>query len=218
MNDTITPPSDASVADDIRTRNKAVIFAALAEAGIHSVNVGYDGYSDSGQIDDVEAWGSSPEKVPLPSNRKVQLPSPIQGEQPVEMTLQEAIETLVYDYLEETHYGWETGEGAYGTFVFSIPERTITLRHNDRYIEVNTSTHTICFDGGFAWHIRTITASLRSGNGAARSSTICRSTAGSTSRKRSSRISGTARCVITPRASSCWKRSSGRRSRSRPAR
>jgi hypothetical protein len=129
--------------DDIRARNKEVIFAALAKAGIHSVTVGYDGYSDSGQIDDIEGWSSSPEKLPLPSNRKVQLRSPIEGNPPVEMTLQEAIETLVYDYLDETHYGWENDEGAYGSFVFSVPTRTITLEHNDRYIEVNTSNHTI---------------------------------------------------------------------------
>jgi len=59
------------------------------------------------------------------------------------MTLQEAIETLAYEYLDETHYGWENDEGAYGTFVFSVPDRTITLQHSDRYIEVNTSTDTI---------------------------------------------------------------------------
>ena len=142
MTATAEPQTDTP-ADDIRARNKEMIFAALAEAGIHGVTVGYDGYSDSGQIDDIEGWSSSPEKLPLPSNRKVQLPSPIEGNPPVEMTLQEAIETLVYDYLEETHYGWENDEGAYGTFVFSVSTRTITLEHNDRYIEVNTSTYTI---------------------------------------------------------------------------
>jgi hypothetical protein len=142
MTATTAAQTDAP-ADDIRVRNKEVIFAALAEAGIHSVTVGYDGYSDSGQIDDIEGWSSSPEKLPLPSNRKVQLPSPIEGNPPVEMTLHEAIETLVYDYLEETHYGWENDEGVYATFVFSVSTRTITLEHNDRYIEVNTSTYTI---------------------------------------------------------------------------
>jgi hypothetical protein len=142
MTTTLETQSDTPAAD-ARARNKEIIFAVLAEAGIHTVNVGYDGYSDSGQIDDVEAWSSAPEKIPLPSNRKVQVPSPIKGDPPVEMTLQEAIETLVYDFLDETHYGWEVGEGAYGTFVLSVSERTITLRHNDRYIEVNTSSHTI---------------------------------------------------------------------------
>jgi hypothetical protein len=142
MTNTPETQSDAP-ADDTRARNKEIIFAALAEAGIHSVTVGYDGYSDSGQIDDIEGWSATPEKIPLPSNRKVQLPSPIEDDPPVEMTLQEAIETLVYDYLDETHYGWENDEGAYGTFVFAVPERTVTLQHNDRYIEVNTSNHTI---------------------------------------------------------------------------
>jgi hypothetical protein len=54
------------------------------------------------------------------------------------MTLQEAIESLVYDYLEETHSGWENNDGAFGTFVFDVPGRLVTLEHNERYTEVNT--------------------------------------------------------------------------------
>jgi hypothetical protein len=69
------------------------------------------------------------------------LASPDPTNPPAETTLQDAIETLVYGYLEETHWGWEDGEGAYGTFVFAVPERSITLKHNERFIDVNTSTH-----------------------------------------------------------------------------
>ena len=67
--------------------------------------------------------------------------SPTPGDPPVEMSLQEAIETLAYDYLEETHMGWDDNEGAFGTFVFSVPDRTITLEHNERYTAVETYTH-----------------------------------------------------------------------------
>ena len=41
------------------------------------------------------------------------------------MSLEAAIETLVYDYLETTHPGWEINDGAFGTFVFDVAERTI---------------------------------------------------------------------------------------------
>jgi hypothetical protein len=42
MTDTIEMPSEAS-AEESRTHNKNLIFAALAEAGIHRVTVDYDG-------------------------------------------------------------------------------------------------------------------------------------------------------------------------------
>ena len=57
------------------------------------------------------------------------------------MTLQKAIETLAYDYLEDTHPGWEINDGAFGTFLFDIPGRSITLDYRQRYTEVDISTH-----------------------------------------------------------------------------
>jgi hypothetical protein len=140
MTDTTEAPSDAPV-EDTRAYTKNLIFAALAEAGIHKVSVEFDGSGDSGQIEDILAWNAAGDTVPLPSDRKVQLASPMPGNPPVEMTFQDAIETLAYDYLEETHCGWENNDGAFGTFVFDVPDRTITLEHNERYTEVSTSTH-----------------------------------------------------------------------------
>jgi hypothetical protein len=145
---TETPPTGP--VEDIRAQNKKLIFAALAEAGIKTMIVHFDGYGDSGQIESIDAWAKAADdpdiftagnSVPIPSNRVLQLVSP-NGDTPDETTLQDAIEALVYDYLDETHYGWEDGDGAYGTFVLAIPQQTITLKHNERFIDVNTSTHT----------------------------------------------------------------------------
>jgi hypothetical protein len=146
MSDTTEIQSGAP-AEDSRAYNKNLIFDVLAEAGIHMLTVGFDSYGDSGQIDEVEAWSTDQtwrtgdDRIPVPSGRKVQLASPVPGHPPVEMTLQEAIETLAYDYLEETHMGSENNDGAFGTFVFNVPDRAITLEHNERYTEVDTSTH-----------------------------------------------------------------------------
>jgi hypothetical protein len=145
MTDTTEIQSDTPAADT-RAHNKSLIFDVLAEVGIRKLTVDFDGYGDSGQIDDVEpgtdqAWITGDERIPVPTGRKVQLASPVPGNPPVEMTLQEAIETLAYDYLEETHMGWENNDGAFGTFVFNVPDRSITLEHNERYTEVNTCTH-----------------------------------------------------------------------------
>jgi hypothetical protein len=56
-------------------------------------------------------------------------------------SLTEAVENLAWDYLEERHAGWENNDGAFGTFVFDVAGRTITLEHNERFTDVTTSTH-----------------------------------------------------------------------------
>lgn len=127
-------------AEDIRTHNKRLIFAALAEAGITKVSIEFDGAGDSGQIEDILAWNATfSGSVPIPADCKLQLAYP--GNPPREATLRDAIETLAYDYLDETYRGWENNDGAFGTFVFDVPARTVTLQHNERYIDVTTSSH-----------------------------------------------------------------------------
>ena len=139
MTNTTTTPSAASV-DDSRARNKAILFAALAEAGIHRVTVDYDGSGDSGQIENVEAWDADDERIPFPSGVKIQLVSENPDHPLPEQNLEAAVEHLCWDYLE-VHYGWENNDGAFGTFVFDVPAQLVTLEHNERYTELNTTSH-----------------------------------------------------------------------------
>jgi hypothetical protein len=140
MNDTTEIQSGAP-AELTRTHNKNLIFAALADLGVHRVTVDYDGSGDSGQIESIEAWNAVSEKVPLPSIGKVQL-APENPDRPVEdIGLEAAVEQLAWDYLYDNHCGWENNDGAFGTFVFDVPARTITLEHNERDTDLNTSTH-----------------------------------------------------------------------------
>src|SRR5690349_1039196 len=99
MTETTETPSTAP-AEDTRARNKNLIFAALAEAGIHSVTVDYDGGGDSGQIESIEAWNPTGDRIPLPSNRKLLLALGNPNDPLTEMNLEAAIETLAWDYLE----------------------------------------------------------------------------------------------------------------------
>jgi len=92
----MTETPSATPAEDPRAHNKNLIFAALAEAGILSVTVDYDGSGDSGQIESIEAWDTAHEKIPLPSSRKVQLASDNPDHPLTEINLEAAIETLVY--------------------------------------------------------------------------------------------------------------------------
>jgi hypothetical protein len=128
MTDT-TETLPASPLNDVRARNKAAVFTALA-----------DGSGDSGQIEDIEAWNAANDRVPFPSGIKIQLASE-NPEYPLsERNLEGAVEALAWDYLE-IYYGWENNDGTFGTFVFDVPDRLITLEHNERYTEVNTSAH-----------------------------------------------------------------------------
>ena len=122
--------------------NKAVLFDVLAPAGITSIHVDFDGEGDSGQINGVLALaGDQPIKLPATRLTLQQLRWGQTESTPSEFTLAEAIETLCYDYLEETHGGWENNDGAYGEFRFDVAKRTIELEFNGRYTETFTDTH-----------------------------------------------------------------------------
>ena len=71
---------------------------------------------------------------------KIQLASENPAYPLSEQNLEAAVETLAWDYLE-IYSGWENNDGAFGTFVFDVPARTVTLEHNERYTEVNTTSH-----------------------------------------------------------------------------
>ena len=123
--------------------NKGAVFDALATANITEVHVEFDGEGDSGQIESITVFRGEV-RIDLPV-----MTVPIQsvvwgGTEPTtaEWSLEEAIETLCYDYLEDTHGGWENNGGGYGEFRFTVPSRSVVLEINERYIDINTSNHT----------------------------------------------------------------------------
>ena len=129
------------VQDDARTAlaaealpaNKAALFDALAEAGITTVIVTFDGYGDEGQIESIEARaGEATATLP---DIAVEIATPAWDGSELHrrtLPLTDAIEQLAYAFLGETHGGWENNEGAYGEFVFDVAERTIHLDYNER--------------------------------------------------------------------------------------
>ena len=129
-------------AEEILAANKGVLFDSLAAAGIATVTVIFDGYGDSGQIEriDVEPGEGT---VPLPSDR-IEIARTIWESQEIEhqtLTVQEAIETLVYDFLRQVHSGWEINDGAYGEFTFTVVDQSITLDFNERFTDSTNYQH-----------------------------------------------------------------------------
>ena len=132
----------AERADALRPANKTALFDALARAGITLVTVRFDGEGDSGQIEEIDTLcGETPADLP---SGEIAIAEPVWGSpeiQHVTLSVHDAIEKLVFDLLEETHGGWEDGDGAYGDFTFDVKERTITLAYNERRMESDYSEH-----------------------------------------------------------------------------
>ena len=127
---------------ELQPLNKAALFDALAAAGVTLVVVSFDGYGDSGQIENVEVKAGDtvvamPESTIEIAEAVWDQPEPKRAT----ISIADVIEHLVYDLLTDTHCGWENNDGAYGDFTFDVAERTITLDYNERYTESEYSQH-----------------------------------------------------------------------------
>ncbi len=128
--------------ESIRPENKTALFDALALTGITSVEVTFDGYGDSGQIESVTVMAGDME-VALPTVR-ITIAHAQWGRAEIERgssPLEHAIEQLAYDFLQETHCGWENNSGAYGDLYFDVGEQTITLNYNRRFESSEYAQH-----------------------------------------------------------------------------
>lgn len=131
-----------ALSEALRPGNKAALFDALAAAGITSVLVHFDGYGDSGQIEDIDLMaGDQPAALPT---QNIELASVAHDGKEIERhtrSVRDAIEGMTYDFLQETHCGWENNEGAYGDFTFNVADRTITLDYNERFESSEYTQH-----------------------------------------------------------------------------
>ena len=122
--------------------NKAALFDALQGASVTTVTVTFDGYGDSGQIEEITAQQGD-RVVDLPTGQ-VSLWSAIWNADAVSTTCMEieaAVEQLCYDLLRQSHPGWENNDGASGDFVFDVAARTITLDYAERYTATQSYNH-----------------------------------------------------------------------------
>lgn len=127
--------------ESVRCENKAALFDVLAEADIGTVIVEFDGYGDSGQIQDVSAYVARDVILKLPA-RTIEIAHAQPGSLDIvreTLSVRDAIEHLAYNVLEDTHGCWEDNLGAYGDFVFDVAERSITLNYHER---IETSEYT----------------------------------------------------------------------------
>jgi hypothetical protein len=123
---------------------KAAIFDALQVAGITRVVIEFEGSGDSGQMEQATAFQGEEEIVAFPKD-PIQLTNVEFGDgkdTEAEVSLRDAIETVAYELLGQTHGSWEDGDGGSGTFTFDVAEQSITLDFDERYIDTNNYVHT----------------------------------------------------------------------------
>ena len=133
--------SNEEIMDEEILRDKAAVMHALAAAGVTSVVVNFDGNSDSGQIESLEARAGEI-TVELQAIQVLMLEESDDetAQHETSIPLVEAIETLCYEYLAEKYEGWEINEGSYGTFTFDVPNCFIELDFNRRFIDEENSS------------------------------------------------------------------------------
>ncbi len=142
-----------------REPNKQVLFDALVDLGIHTVDVRFNGSGDEGWIDEITATDASKQEIKLPDTPTITvLTMRHNWEEPISSRfacetcnqnglhrnvykVKEAIDQVCDDWLEETHAGWETNDGAHGTFTFNVGNRTVTLDFKQHYIATEDYTH-----------------------------------------------------------------------------
>lgn len=123
--------------------NKTALLNALALAGVTRVVVSFDGYGDSGQIENVEAQaGDDPATMPGAAIEIAEAVGDQIEPKRSSVSISDAVESLAYDVLEKTHCVWENGDGAYGDVIFDVAEGAITLDYNERYTASENHTHT----------------------------------------------------------------------------
>ncbi|MDD2875674.1 MAG: hypothetical protein PHT60_00430 [Acidiphilium sp.] len=139
----IKAAAQAKLEAELFTLNKAALLNALALAGVTRVVVSFDGYGDSGQIENVEARAGD-DAVTMPGAAIEMAEAVWDQTEPKRssISIAEAVERLAYDVLEKTHCGWENNDGAYGDVIFDVEEETITLDYNERYTASENYTHT----------------------------------------------------------------------------
>ena len=122
--------------------NKVTLFSALERAGVTRIVVTFDGYGDSGQIENVEAKAGDND-IAMP-NAMIEFAATVWGQPEPErssVTVTTAVESLAYDALERTHGGWENNDGAYGDIIFDVADYSIMLDYNERYTASEKYTH-----------------------------------------------------------------------------
>jgi hypothetical protein len=125
----------AAQADTRLQHLKHALIPQLQQAGIASVEIRFDGYGDSGAIEEIECRDAAGQVLACPEMFVAIAPdgdAAAAGEAKQE-TLNGALESLGYLGLERHHPGWEINDGASGALMIDVGAATFMLECSQRY-------------------------------------------------------------------------------------
>lgn len=131
--------------------NRRRIHRALKRLNATHVVVSYSGCGDSGQIDSIRMLNGDVEIKPFKNIRVLTATSKfdhqasrwIEQAKNKSVPILEALETLVYDWLESEYAGWENNDGASGDCTIDVAGDSFLLEHTWYYTESETAEHSL---------------------------------------------------------------------------
>jgi hypothetical protein len=108
---------------------KGAVIPPLRSAGVARVEIRFDGYGDSGAVEECVCYDAANAPVSCPDAGV----EPFREERSARAaeadlsSLAAALESLGYLALERHHPGWELNDGAYGELVIDVAAATFTL-------------------------------------------------------------------------------------------
>ena len=103
-----------------RVETRAALLSELRALGVRSIEVQYEGYGDSGNIEDVVV---TPDTISLSEE------------------LRRRVEDFGWDFAYALSPGFENNEGGYGELTWVLATDNIDVSHSNRYIETKTTEH-----------------------------------------------------------------------------
>jgi len=103
-----------------RVQTRATLLSELRALGVTSIAVQYEGYGDSGNVEDVVV---TPDTITLTEE------------------LRRRVEDFGWDFAYALSPGFENNEGGYGELTWALEADKIDVSHSNRYIETNTTEH-----------------------------------------------------------------------------
>ena len=112
-------------------RLKQAVLGPLADLGIASVEVRFDGYGDSGAVEEVECRDDEDERLEIADAVQIQIED--DDGKCHSLSLKQALENLAESALEIYHPGWENNDGAGGALEINVAAGSFMLDCKLRY-------------------------------------------------------------------------------------
>ena len=103
-----------------RVETRAALLTELRGLGVTGLDVQYEGYGDSGNVEEVVV---TPDTITLTEE------------------LRRRVEDFGWDFAYALSPGFENNEGGYGELTWVLATDNIDVSHSNRYIATNTTEH-----------------------------------------------------------------------------